>query len=134
MSKAESVVWETPGVTVSNTTEEERKAEARNAPRAELQGALKVVRALSERVVEPMNHLYLRLQVLERRVRDSIRSGRPVDNETAGQLVHISEGMSAVCDHLRKFQQVETLYARDTPVGQVLALEESAANGDGTKE
>src|SRR5437763_16450720 len=103
MAEQGQVFCETPGVTVSGTTEAQRKSASRAAPEAELEGALKVIRAVSERITERMNEVRPRLQMLEQRLREAHDAGRPVDVRTCESLSHIREIADAVCSELQKF-------------------------------
>jgi hypothetical protein len=126
MAVSEAVFCETPGVTVSGTTEAERKAEGRLAPAAELEGALKVIRAVGEQLTERMNQVRPRLQRLEHRFHEAKARGLVVDGPLCEELSHIRRITDEVCDQLQKFARVETLCVRTTPIGDILDLDESA--------
>jgi len=125
----DQVVCETPGVTVSGTTEAERKAAGAHAPAAELEGALKVIRALEERIVERVNQNHLRLYVLERDLRNARQRGRRVNAQMCALITEIMQTEGQIAAELRKFPELETICVHSSPDGEVLALEESADPG-----
>jgi hypothetical protein len=125
MAVDQAVICETPGVTVSSTTEEERKASGNQAPEAELEGALKVIRALGERVTERLNQTLPQMQMLERRMLSACEQGHAVDTQMCSMLQGMRQLTEEIAEELRKFQQVETICIRETPIGDILALEES---------
>jgi hypothetical protein len=127
--REDQVVWETPGVTVSETTEAERKAAGARAPAAELEGALKVIRALGERIVERVNQNYLRLYVLEQDLRKARLNRRRVNARMCALITEILETESQIAAELRKFPELETIWAHPGPDGDVLALDESIEPG-----
>jgi chromosome segregation ATPase len=122
----EAVICETPGVTVSGTTEEGRKAEGRRAPAAELEGALKVIRALAERVTERVNQAHPQLQQLEQRLLKAQAQGARVDAEMCSRITQIRQMTSEIAQELRKFQQLETMCVRETPIGDIADMEASS--------
>jgi Mg2+ and Co2+ transporter CorA len=122
----EAVICETPGVTVSGTTEEGRKAEGRRAPAAELEGALKVIRALAERVTERVNQAYPQLKQLEQRLLRAHEQRATVDAAMCSRITQIRQLTDEIVQELRKFQELETMCVRETPIGDIADLEASS--------
>jgi hypothetical protein len=129
MAGREGPFCETSGVTVSRTTEAERTAAGARDPGAELEGALKVIRAVSEVITEPMNQTLPRLQMLERRLNEALQRGDTVDQAMSDALSRICRMVESVCVDLRRFQHVERLCVRSTPIGDVMDLETSIQPG-----